>query len=134
MLKSIKVKNKNYKKFTDPVKQNELHIKLKTHRNSTVKLTRQFKEDYFKSYFEKNKKIGNGIRNLINIKNSEKSQQIALKINNQTIIYDFIIANQFDNFFTSIASKSVKKISPSKKTLISFLKYALHESNLNRES
>ena len=73
--KSIKVKNKIYKqlcKSTDPLKKNELHIKFKTYRNSIVKLTRQCKEDYFKSYFENNKKtkeIRNGIRNLINIKN-----------------------------------------------------------------
>ena len=85
ILKSIKVKNKTYKQFcksTDPLKKNELHIKFKTYRNSIVKLTRQCKEDYFKSYFENNKKnskeIWNGIRNLINIKNSKKTQKNKL--------------------------------------------------------
>ena len=72
ILKSInKVKNETYKQFcksTDPLKKNELHIKFKTYRNTIVKLTHQCKEDYFKSYFENNKKnskeIWNGIRNL----------------------------------------------------------------------
>ena len=98
ILKSIKVKNKTYKQFcksTDPLKKNELHIKFKTYRNSIVKLTRQCKEDYFKSYFENNKKnskeIWNGIRNLINVKNSKKTQQIALNINNQSITDDFFL-------------------------------------------
>ena len=98
ILKSIKVKNKTYKQFcksTDPLKKNEVHIKLKTYINSIVKLTRQCQEDYFKSYFENNKKnskgIWNGIRNLRNIKNSKNSQQVALNINNQTITDDFLL-------------------------------------------
>ena len=95
------------------------------HRNSIVKLTHQInKEDYFKSYFENNKQnskeIWNRIRNLINIKFFEKSQQITLIINNQTIADDFFIANQFNNFFISIASKLVEKICTSKKTFDSF--------------
>ena len=116
ILKSIKVKKESYKQFynsTDPLKKNELQIKFKTYRNSIVKLTRQCKEDYFKSYFENNKnskEIWSDIRNLINIKNSINSQQIALNIYNQTITDDFFIANQFNNFFTSIASKLVEKI------------------------
>ena len=59
ILKSIKVKNKTYQQFcksSDPLKKNGLHIKFKTCRNSILKLTRQSKEDYFKSYFENNKK------------------------------------------------------------------------------
>ena len=62
----------------------KFHIKFETCRNSIVKLARQCKEDYFKSYFNNNtknsKETWNGIRNLINIKDSKKSQQIALTI------------------------------------------------------
>ena len=91
ILKSIKVKNKIYKqfcKYIDPLKKNEFHIKFKTYRNSILKLTHQIdKEDYFKSYFENNKQNSketwNRIRNLINIKIFEKSQQITFNINNQ---------------------------------------------------
>ena len=68
----------------------KFHIKFETYRNSIVKLTRQCKEDYFKFYFNNNtknsKETWNGIRNLINIKDSKKSQQIALNVNNQTIL------------------------------------------------
>ena len=78
------MKNKIYKqfcKYIDPLKKNEFNIKFKTYRNSILKLTHQIdKEDYFKSYFENNKQNSketwNRIRNLINIKIFEKSQQI----------------------------------------------------------
>ena len=52
------MKNKTYRWFcksTGPLKKNELHIKFKTYINCIVKLKRQSKEDYFKSYFENNK-------------------------------------------------------------------------------
>ena len=47
-------------------------------------------------------------------KQFQKSQQNALNINKQTITNDFFIANQFNNFFMSIASKLVGKIPTSK--------------------
>ena len=122
------MKNKTCKRFcksTDPRKKNELHIKFKTYRNSIVKLTRHCNKDYFKSYFKNNKEnskeIWNGIRNLINIKISKKTQQIAWNINNQTKTDDFSIVKQFNNLFTSIASKLVEKISTSQKTFNIFL-------------
>ena len=55
------------------------------------------------------------------MKNSKKTQQIALNINNQPITDDFFIANQFNNFFTSIASKLVENIPTFKKTFDIFL-------------
>ena len=64
ILQSVKVKDKSYKQFcnsTDLMEKNELQHtqihKFKTYTNSMVKLTCQGKEDYFKSYFENNKKI-----------------------------------------------------------------------------
>ena len=73
-------------------------------------LTRTCKEDYYKDYFETNKKdvkkIWNGLRNLINIKKSNKtSKQIMLNINEKTTTDNKITANHFDEFFTSIAGK-----------------------------
>ena len=47
-------------------------------------------------------------------KQFQKSQQNTLNINKQTIANDFFIANQFNNFFMSIASKLVGKIPTSK--------------------
>ena len=84
ILKSIKEKSKTNKQFcksTDSLKKNKLHIKFKTYRSSIIKLTRQCKEDYSKSYFKHKKKlkiIWNGIGNLINIKNNKKTQQFLL--------------------------------------------------------
>ena len=95
------------------------------YRNSVVKLIHQCKEDYFKSYLKnkkkKSKEIWSGISNLITVKNSKKSQQIPSNINNQTQMI-FFIANQLNNFFTSIASKLVEKIPTSKKTFDIFIR------------
>ena len=102
-----------YKQFctcSNPDKRLELYLKFEKYRNSIVALTRTCKEDYYKDYFETNKKdvkkIWNGLRNLINIKKSNKtSKQIMLNINEKTTTDNKITANHFDEFFTSIAGK-----------------------------
>ena len=84
-------------------------------------LTRICKEDYYKDYFETNKKdakkIWNSLRNLINIKKSNKiSKQIMLNIMEKTTTDNKIIANQFNEFFTLIAGKLTEKIPTPKST------------------
>ena len=84
-------------------------------------LTRTCKEDYYKDYFETNKKdakkIWNSLRNLINIKKSNKiSKQIMLNIMEKTTTDNKIIANQFNEFFTLIAGKLTEKIPTPKST------------------
>ena len=103
-----------------------LHQKFKNYRNQIVTLNRLCKENYFKTYFETNKKdskrIWYGIKTLINTKISKTgSHHITLNIDNKTTSDDFIIANHFDSFFTSIAGKLLKKIPKAKKTFSSFL-------------
>ena len=44
------------------------------------------------------------------------SQALTLNIDNKTISDDHIIANHFNNFFTSIVGKLLKKIPKAKKT------------------
>ena len=63
-----------------------------------------------------------GIKTLISTKSFKKeSQQLTLNIDNKTISVDYIIANHFNNFFTSIAGKLLKKIPKAKKNFNSFL-------------
>ena len=59
ILKSIKIKNRIYKQFCTcsyPDKKLELHLKFKKYRNSVVVLTGTCQENYYKDYFETNKK------------------------------------------------------------------------------
>ena len=56
---SIKIKNRVYKQFckaSDPIKKRKLHEWFKNYRNLTTILTRVCKEDYYKSFFQDNKK------------------------------------------------------------------------------
>ena len=103
-----------------------LHQKFKNYRNQIVTRNRLCKEDYFKAYFETNKKdqkkIWFGTEPLIYTKTSKNvSQKLTLNIDNKTISDDHIIANHFNSFFTSIAGKLLKKIPKAKKTFDSIL-------------
>ena len=123
------VKNKLYKQFcqaTNSTRRDILHQKFKNYRNQIVTLSRLCKENYFKTYFETNKKDSNriwyGIKIQINTTISKAgSHHITLNIDNKTTSDDFIIANYFNNFFMSIAGKLLKKIPKAKKTFSSFL-------------
>ena len=129
IFKSINVKNKLYKQFcqaTNSTRKNTLHQKLKTYRNQIVTLNRLCKENCCKTYFETNKKDSRrrwyGRKTLINTKISKTgSHHITFNIDNKTTSDDFIIANHFNSFFTSIAEKLLKKIPKAKMTFSSFL-------------
>ena len=59
ILKSISVKNKLYKQFckaTNSTRKDTLHQKYKNYKNQIATLNRLCKENYFKIYFETNKK------------------------------------------------------------------------------
>ena len=59
MIKSIRIKNNLYKQFcqaTNPTQRVSLHQKFKNYRSQIVTLNCFCKEDYFKAYFETNKK------------------------------------------------------------------------------
>ena len=128
MSNSIKIKNKLYKQFckaTNPESRKQLHESFKNYRNLTITLTRISKEKYYKSFFEDNKKdskkVWEGIRSIINVKN-EKSSNISLNIDNETITDDLTISNHFNNFFTSVAKNLVNKIPKTPKSFHSYLK------------
>ena len=129
MSNSIKIKNKLYKKFcrtTKPEIRKQLHESFKNYRNLTITLTRISKEKYYKSFFEDNKKdskkVWEGIRSIINVKNEKSSNNISLNIDNETITDDLTISNHFNNFFTSVAKNLVNKIPKTPKSFNSCLK------------
>ena len=117
LLKSIKVKNRIYKQFcktTDPHEKTEIQERFKVYRNHVVTLSRICKENYYKEYFEDNrkntKKLWSGIRSIINIKN-KKFQNISPTIDSKTVTNSNILANHFNKFFTSIAGRLLQKYS-----------------------
>ena len=55
----MKIKNRGYKQFcneSDPIKKRKLDEQFKNYRNLTTILTGVCKEEYYKSFFQDNKK------------------------------------------------------------------------------
>ena len=128
IIKSINAKNKLYKQFCQATNstRRDIHQKFKSYRYQIVTLSCLCKENYFKTYFENNKKdpkrIWYGIKTQINTTISKTgSHHITLNRDNKTTSDDFIIANHFNSFFRSIAGKLLKKVPKAKKTFSSFL-------------
>ena len=125
---SIKIKNRVYKQFctaSDPIKKKKLHEWFKNYRSLTIILTRVCKEEYYKSFFQDNKKdskkVREGVRLIASVTNKKLIQNIDLNIDNDTITDDKVISNHFNKFFSSIAGKLVKKAPNTIKTFDSYL-------------
>ena len=113
---SIKKKN-NLNKFCrakDSRKKEELHILYKAYKNLITNLSRRSKESHFKYLLEENKrnsfKIWQIIKEVININSQSRFSTNCLKIKDALVTDKDKIANEFNNFFNSIASKIDSKI------------------------
>ena len=120
---SIKIKNRVYKQFckaSDLIKKRKLYERFKNYWNLTTILTRACKEDYYKSFFQDNKKdskkIWEGVRSIVSVTNKKSVQNINFNTDNETITDDKVISNYFNKFFSSIAGRLVRKIPNTTKT------------------
>ena len=114
---SIRKKNNLYKKLCrekDPKRKEELHKLYKAYKNHVTNLSRRSKESYFKNLFEENKKntykIWQEIKILININTQTNYAPICLQIKDSIVTDSKVVANEFNNFFNSIASNIDSKI------------------------
>ena len=115
---SIKQRDKFYKKYMktkDAETKQAYHLRYKQIRNHIVQLIRVSKKDYFKIFFQKNinniKNTWAGIKNIIKVNSkSNKSGPTSLLINNQLVTDPKEVGNQFNQHFTSIATKLQEKI------------------------
>ena len=78
------------------------------------------KEDYFKKYFDGNKKdtkkVWSAIRSIVNVKQTNRYQPSNLIIENKTVSNLSTIRNHFNYFFTNSTGETDKMIGPSNKT------------------
>ena len=79
----------------------------------------QSKQTYYQRYFEQNKKdsktIWQGIHEIISSRKNKNDSNISAIISDDNTITDPIeIAQNFNNFFTSIVTNLQKKIPPKK--------------------
>ena len=98
------------------------HESYKKYRNKIIELISQSKQTYYQCYFEQNKKdsktIWRGIHEIISsIKSKNGSNVSAIIANDNTITDPIEIAQNFNNFFTSIGPNLHKKIPPTRKTI-----------------
>ena len=116
--KSISLKNKLFTNFInkkDPILKEECHTNYKKYRNLLSTLMKKSKQAYYDRYFEKNwKNIKNTwkkIKSLISLKTAPSSIPTVLSLDNgDTITNPYDIANAFNNYFSSIAETTKKRI------------------------
>ena len=99
----------------------------KIYRNRIIELIRQSKQTYCQRYFEQNKKvfktIWQGIHEIISSRKNKNSGNVSAIISGDNTITDPVeIAQNFNNFFTSVGANLQKKISPTKENFTDYLK------------
>ena len=99
-----------YTKEKKPITKSTLHYEYKSLRNSIVELTKQSKLNFYNRYFTANnnnlRKVWNGIKDIINIKNKTNDVPTCLTDDNGNIVTDPIqISNTFCDQFSTVADK-----------------------------
>ena len=93
-------------------------------------LMKKSKMNYYNNYFKTNwdniKNTCKGIKSILNINNNQSNIPEILISNDTTRTEPTKIANTFNNFFTSIATKTKESIKYSHKHFSNFLKNKSH--------
>ena len=86
---------------------------FKSIRNDITRLTRNNKKNYYDRYFTKHKsnlsKTWQGIKEIINMKGKNSDYPSCIIVDGNTVTDPTEIANQFNNFYTSIADDILQK-------------------------
>ena len=101
------------------------HESYKKYRNKVIELIRQSKQTYYQHYFEQNKKdsktIWQGIHEIISSRKNKNGGNVSAIISDDNTITNPVeIAQNFNNFFTSIGTNLQKKILPTKKNFTDY--------------
>ena len=118
--------HKLFRNSKDPVKKLEYELQFKKYRNMIVALTRKSKKIYFSSFFQSNilnlRKVWQGINSIISNK-SKKSGVSSIYLDNNDITSDpILISNNFNDYFSKVATNTRSKIVHSSKHFSDFLK------------
>ena len=120
---------KRFRKFrtaSDDNTKTKLYNDYKTLRNELTLLKRNNKLEYYKQYFEINKKktaaLWKGIRSLVTIKPSNKTDNSFLDSNGELTTDPLKIANCFNEYFVNVGSNVENKIPHSNISYSHYLK------------
>ena len=111
----------------DQIKKRKHEI-YKTYRNRIVDLLRVSRKCHYQKYFEENKEnfraIWQGIHDIVYSRKSKKNNTpSSLLIDGKTIANPKDIAENFNNFFTSIRTKLQNNIPPTRRQYFDYLKH-----------
>ena len=127
--KSISIKNNLLKEFItakDSQVKGRYHNEYKDYRNMLSTILKQSKTNYYSHYFETNwnsiKNTWKGLKSILNIKNISAEIPETLSVDGTTISNPMEISNIFNNYFSSIATKTKLNISFSHKHFSDFFK------------
>ena len=109
-------------KQKDAILKNQKQMLYKRYRNKIADLLKITKEAYYKKYFQENKKNSRPLRSGINEIIYSTIPPSSISVEGKTILDPQNIAENFNNFFTSIGKNIQKKIFPTKKHFSNYLK------------
>ena len=116
ILERISLKNNFLQRSTkckNTLEKNLLYQRFKDLKNEITCLVRSGKKDFYKNYFEENKKnmkkIWQGIKDIVNIKSKNFDQPTCIQNGDKTITQPLEISNSFNKYFTSIADNILKR-------------------------
>ena len=95
-------------------KRKIIEQEFETYKNNLLKLTRASKFNHYNNYFQDNRlnlfKTWEGIRDIIKITKKSKNNINSIQVNGRDITDPAIIANEFNNHFTTIAEQIEAKL------------------------
>ena len=137
IINSIKRRDKLlrlYIKTNDANRKEDLHSQYKYVRNQVVAIIRISKKLHYQNYFTENakdiKKTWSGIKNIINIQSSNKSQPTSILVNKVVETDPTKIAEGFNGYFASIAGKLQQNIFPGNSNFAKYLSRPLDNNFL----
>ena len=129
ILKSIQVRDSTYKKLIkakDDGNKKYLEQKLKTYRNKLTVLIRESKKRYYEEFFLVNKenlhKVWKGIKSIINSKEKNHNMPNCVISDGNYISDTKDICEEFNKYFSGVASQVKKRIVKTNKSFMDFLK------------
>ena len=116
ILKSIARKNKLYNKYTrtkNVLIKHNVFIEYKILRNRLNELIRISKKTHYQRFFTEHnnnlKKVWQGIKEIVNIKNKNMSTPTCIEVNGNIISDPKLVCNNFNDYFVNIADNILNK-------------------------
>ena len=112
--KMIRIRDKLHRRKKRQPENGDIRKLYNLFRNRTIREIKKSKKNYFTEYFEENKtnikKTWDGIRSIINIKNSKQTTINRLNVKGKIITNHKEIAESLNNFFVNVGPNTEKNI------------------------